>query len=355
MTSTFELCVKGTAQIKSISCYDTAFKKPAIHCDATIDETNGNVNPNSVSSCFSLGVRNISPLVDAEIIDGALMVETVGAGIVTDEIAQLDIEEEPVQPPVIFEFVDQRKSNTSEGACNCCQKVLNKMDYFQKKVLKEVGRYRQETMQAIRQFSDRYDVLLKSEEFQSIVPEEELAKQRLDEEFETQFTEDFPVKTSLLIIATDTKIKSDREYKKRFIAKLKRKEKEPNEIKSVRKLSLCAASCLSEFTLLGTPKKGNFSALESLIGVLAQIVEKQFPKCDAYKIIKEVVQQRTKSAADFVAYIKKIEQPTAGNESEELGDGAGNHLQYQFNAKETENFALQLAVEASALASQTEN
>ncbi len=274
-----------------------------------------------LSSCLSLnalGINNASPFVDSDSID------IVDTSIVTEGTDQQNIAE-ALETPIIFEFVDQRKSSTA-AACkckgNCCQKMLNKMDYFQKKMLNEVGRYRQETMQAIRQFTERYDVLLKSKEFQSIVPQEDLAKQAKDEEFDTQFTDDFPAETSLLIIETDKKIKTDREFRKRFISKLKRKEKDANETKAVRQFlkSLCAASCLSEFTWLGTQTKKSFSALESLIDVIALIVEEQFPKCDAYKIIKEVVQQRTKSAAEHMA-MKKIQKPIAGVVKERNGTG----------------------------------
>lgn len=291
---------------------------------------------NLLSSCLSLGalgIRNISPIVDPEPIG------IVGTGIITEETQQNIAED--LETPVIFEFIDQRQGITScKGACNCCgQKFLNKMDYFQKKMLSEVGRYRQETMQAIRHFADRYDVLLKSPEFQSIVPEEDQVKQALDEEFETQFTNDFPAMTSLAIIETDKKIKSDRGFRKRFIAKLKRKEKDANETKAVRQFLkiLCAASCLSEFTWLGTQTKESFSALESLIYVIALIVEGQFPKCDAYKIIKEVVKQRTKSAAEYMASLKKLEQQAASVVKERQCTGTANDQRNDDDTNEVES------------------
>lgn len=259
------------------------------------------------------------------------------SNIVTEETDEQYIAPD-LQTPMIFEFVDQRQGITSsKDTCNCCQKILNKMDYFQKKMMNEVGRYRQETMQAIRHFTDRYDVLLKSEEFQSIVPEEDLVKQALDEEFELQFTNDFPAKTNVVIIEADKKIKSDRGFRKRFIAKLKRKEKDANETKAVRQFLklLCAKSCLSEFTWLGTQKKKNFSALESLIDVIALIVEEWFPKCDAYKIIKEVVQQRTKSAAEYMTSSKKLEQPAACVMlQQQQGTAATNDQRFDGNVNE---------------------
>lgn len=308
-------------EVKTISCYDNAFRKPETNMgsDDAVDSNNQSLCDDAVNSnnqSLYGGESSTSP-VGAGVIN-ELMFETVDVS--TDEIAHQSIQDDLQQHPVMFEFIDQRTSATKDG-CNCYKKLLNKMDYFHKKVLKEVGRYRSETTQAIRQFTERYDVLLKSPEFQSVIPEKDQAEALLEEEFEAHFTNDFPMTRHLGLIEIDGKLKTDRSYKKKFVAKLKRKEKQSNETKSVRKIlkSLCAASCLSEFTWLGTAKKASFSALESLIGVIVLIVEEQFPNCDAYKIIKDVVQQRTKSAADYVSSVKKQQADAASSEKRDSG------------------------------------
>lgn len=135
---------------------------------------------------------------------------TDGTNLGTEQILQNDIVPDAEHQEVLIEFIDQRQSNISKDKCSCSQKILNKIDYFQKKMLKELGRYRQETMQVIRGFSDRYDVLLNSNECRAVVPERELANEARNVEFENQFNNDFPVKGKLLLIKTDNTIKTDR-------------------------------------------------------------------------------------------------------------------------------------------------
>lgn len=231
-----------------------------------------------------------------------------------------EITHEDIAQDVIFEFLDQQNDNASKSKCNCCQKLLNKMDYMQKKFLKEVGRYRQETLQAIRQFSDKYEVLLKSQEFNTPEVANQAASQAKNDEFEVQFKNLFPVLSKLALIEINETIRTERDFKRRLTSKLKciAKEKKENETKVTRLLlkSICSSICLSDFTWLGTEKKGSFSELEALIEVMTSVVEFYFPGCDAFKTVKQVVQQRTKSAAEAE---KQLKNPSDVLESEYLG------------------------------------
>ncbi len=219
-----------------------------------------------------------------------------------DRIADIEQEE---SPHIVFEFVDHKQKTSSKNNCNCSQKLMNKMDYMQKTFLKEIRNYRQETTQAIRHFSDRYDVLLKSQEFQSPALAQQADSQAQDDEFEVDFKDSFPRATNDLLIETNNTIRTDRDYKLRLVSKLERiiSNENATEDKIIRQLlkAIGTSLCFSEFTWFGTEKKANFSELEALIGVMTTIVERQFPKCDGYKAVKRVVQQRTKSAAEFEA------------------------------------------------------
>lgn len=218
---------------------------------------------------------------------------------------------------VMIEFIDEQTSSSTNFKCKCLQKVMNKIDYFQKKVFKQLALNRQESDKAIRELSDRVDVLLCSENVQNKVPD---AAVTLREEFEVQFKEMFPVAVNKLLVDVSDKIKSEKDFKKKLLLKLSQKTEE-TEIKATRKILklLCTSSCLSGFTWTGSSagptQKLNFSSLEPLIEVITHAIEEQFPKCGAYTILKRVVQQRTKSANESESKKKETESQVNNQQS----------------------------------------
>lgn len=241
--------------------------------------------------------------------------DSLNLACINHDISNEDIDQEvtgDIAEGVVFEFIDQRNKNGSQNKCNCscCQKLINKVDYMQKKLLKELGRYRQEVMQVIRQFSDKYDSLLKSQEIDLPDLSTQAANRAQMEEFEAKFKSLFPAANKLALKGINETICTEHDFKRLLTFKLKCivKEERTNEIILTRLILrlIGSSGCWSEFTWTGTDKKANFSELEALIQVITTVVECQFPTADAFKTLKSCVQQRTKSAAEFESFL--IEQ-----------------------------------------------
>lgn len=257
---------------------------------------------NTIDFSSELAQRTLSPLLDVNNVSG----ETFKSDSASVNVGINEVDNE--HQDVVIEFIDQQTNSSTNDKCKCLQKLMNKIDYFQKKVLKQVGFYRQETAKSIRELTDRVDVLLNSHNIQDDVADAPITS---SDEFEVQFKAMFPIAVNKMLVEASNKVKNERDFKKRLLLMLNQKTEE-NETKATRKIlkSLCSASCLSGFTWTGTPattKKLSFSSLEPLIDVITQVIEDQFPKCNAYGILKHVVQQRTKSANESASKMKEVE------------------------------------------------
>lgn len=309
-----------TAKITGIGDYNNAIVKSIASDNASAMDT---INRSKIASdemvddnCFALDMstRNILPVSGENIIDfppGVVqrtfspllnVINASASGLQTFNSTSIEKagtdEVDNEHQDVVIEFIDQQTSSVTNDKCKCSQKIMNKIDYFQKKVLKQLGLYRQETAKSIHELSERVDVLLNSDHIQEKIADATIT---LSDEFEDQFKEMFPVKNNTMLVEVNDKIKNERDFKKRLLSKLNQKTEE-NEIKATRKIlkTLCNGSCLSGFTWtggsIGTMKKLSFLSLEPVIDVITQVVKDQFPQCEPYGILKRVVQQRTKSA-----------------------------------------------------------
>lgn len=301
-------------------------------------EVNETLTPEHNESNESLNVTRIVDINQDIAIGNVVHIVDINEDIACGNIAHIldsnkDIAREESDLEVaedVFEFVDQRNKNGSKHKCNCgcCQKLINKVDYMQKKFFKELGRYRQEVMQAIRHFNDKCDSMLKSQEFDSSDLSTQAANRAKMEEFEVQFKSRFPAANKLVLIGINETICTDRDFRRLLTFKLKciAKEEKTDETKLTRLiLKLVGSSgCWSEFTWTGTDKKANFSELEALIQVITTVVECQFPTVDAFKILKSCVQQRAKSAAEFEAKKRLNNGETENSDTNTMTEPNGN-------------------------------
>lgn len=192
---------------------------------------------------------------------------------------------------------------------NCCkahQKVLNKIDYVQKKLSKEMSVLRQET-RSNRQLLLRVLNLLSPTEVQAEDVRddqmEEPAQLQIDmaelDRFNAKYKEIFPISSSDSIVDFNKSLKDDQPFADYLFAKLSQ-IKGADEIKTVRKIlkELCSVPCLKDFTWLGTKKMKCFQDLHLIIEMISKLLKDKYPECDAINIIAKVVKQRTKSAKE---------------------------------------------------------
>ncbi|XP_037032230.1 uncharacterized protein LOC119071484 [Bradysia coprophila] len=187
---------------------------------------------------------------------------------------------------------------------DCCkghQKILNKIDYVQKKLSKELGQLRQETngnrkllLQLLKRNED--DGNGQPEDVQDEPVHLDMAE---IDEFNEKFKSVFPIKDSEYLIHFNKSLKMDQKFADNLLQKLEQM-KGDDETKTARKIlkALCHFECLKDFTWLGTRKMKSFQDLHLIVDMMTKLIEGKYPQCDAMSILTKVVQQRTKSAKE---------------------------------------------------------
>lgn len=189
----------------------------------------------------------------------------------------------------------------------CMDKMRNKIDYFQKRVLNEISDFKRETMLSIRKLTDVVTRSLNTELNQE---EEE------DVELTEKYKGIFPVNHKDTLHAVNKRIKSESEFKMFFELKME-KITGKDAIKMIN--AIWTINCIGKFTWLGTKNKDRFCDLESLIYLMVKILESRFPECGAYNIIELVVKQRAKSAGEAIKENGKISNNSSENVSANSG------------------------------------
>lgn len=213
----------------------------------------------------------------------------------------------------------QHFHDQNTGCCKGHQKVLNKMDYAQKKILKELGLLRQETnsnrklmlqlLQTRRPFNDETESNRDEMDIETVPAEVQVDAVDMVEldEFTEKCKAIFPIKECDFIIDFNKSLKLDQKFAEMLYEKLDH-IKGDDEIKTARKMLkfLCDFRCLKDFTWMGTKKMKSFQELHLIVGMITKILKGKYPACDAMDILTKVVQQRTKSAKEaWVEYLKK--------------------------------------------------
>lgn len=268
--------------------------------------------------------------------------------------------------------VDQQQESCGQSCCKLYQKVLNKIDYVQKKWSKEFGLLRHESrlnqqlllrvLKAVEtnegQFGD-----IQNEQIDASC-EEDVAEPLLDmaelDRLNARYKATFPITSSELIIDFNKSLKDDEEFAKYLFAKLS-SIKGSDEMKTARKIfkELCDYRCMKDFTWLGTKRMKCFQELHLIIEMVSKLLNKGYPQCDAYDIIMKVVKQRTKSAKE--AYAGKLAEEAAAlaapksnvvqNQIEvgdiNKGDGSSRLDHHQIAAAEANNIVCNQGIDTA--------
>lgn len=220
--------------------------------------------------------------------------------------------------PVRFQLATSNEASDSRccslSSCKCYQKLSNKMEWLHKKISSEFNSIRAEIMTNRQIILD----LMTPRQNQPVVIQDEVKENELDltddevDAFNAAFKSVFPVSTSDALFEFNETC--DEKFKKFVVFKLEKLHGD-DETKTVRKMlkSLCDVQCMSQHTWFGTKKKASFSKLQSIVDMIVGVMETKYPKCDANELLKGVVQQRTKSAAEKVD--KMNSQSTAAESS----------------------------------------
>lgn len=210
------------------------------------------------------------------------------------ELTPINHNEQPDGSCLPFVNQVELENHPLSNECKCMGKMRNKMDYFQKRVLSEISDFRRETMSSIRNLAD-----IVSRSLNIVLDEEADEAGEISDELSEKYEGMFPVNDKDTLHAVNKRIKSETDLKLFLQLKLD-KISNIDATKTARKMlnALCTVNCISQFTWLGTKKKDKFSDLESLIDIIAKIMEQRFPKCGAFNIIETVVKQRAKSAGE---------------------------------------------------------
>ncbi len=204
-----------------------------------------------------------------------------------------------------------QQSSCTQNCCKLHQKVMNKIDYLQKKWFKELSLLRQEG-NANRELLLRVLNLLSPTERQAedIVMDqteescgEGVARPILDmaelDKFNERYKETFPISSSEFIIEFNKSLKDDEDFAANLYDKLSLITAE-DETKTARKIfkEICDFRCMKDFTWHGTKKMKSFQELHLIIEMISKLLKEKFKDCAAYDIIMKVVKQRTKSAKE---------------------------------------------------------
>ncbi|KAG4076467.1 hypothetical protein HA402_005910 [Bradysia odoriphaga] len=191
--------------------------------------------------------------------------------------------------------VHQLEASTNLTNCKCVEKLRNKIDYFQKRVMAEIADLRNEVLKSIRSLTE---IVRRGS---SNDPGPVSSDEDLSDELIEKYSLAIPANDQISLRAINQSIKTDADFKK-FLNLEFEKISSVDAIKTARKMlnAVCTVKCFGQFTWLGTKEKERFSEFNHLIEFMIKILEKKFPKCGAYKILESVVKQRTKSAGEAV-------------------------------------------------------
>lgn len=217
--------------------------------------------------------------------------------VVLDTIGSQFINQCGIQNQNVRAQVHELEVSTNESNCKCLDKLRNKMDYFQKRMIGEMADLRHDMMKSIRNLTD---IVLRGSSNQQPTqdtPDEDDNSHELIEKYAGHI----PVNDKIALRAINQRIKADAEFKK-FLQLEFERISAVDAVKTARKMlnAVCTVSCFGQFTWLGTKDKDRFSELQFLIEFITKILESRFTNCGAYKIIESVVKQRTKSAGEAV-------------------------------------------------------
>lgn len=232
--------------------------------------------------------------------------------------------------------VMNQASNGAQGSC--CkghQKVMNKLDYVNKKISKEVSLLRQETAGNRKLLVQVLSLLQpgqnEANHEQTGENQDEQAQLNVAEIdcFNEKYKATFPIKDCDFIIDFNKSMKDDQQFVNGLFSKLS-KIKGDDEAKTARKIlkELCHFRCLKDFTWEGT-KKGmkSFQNLHLIVELITKLLTEKYPGCEALEILKKVVQQRTKSAKEAFDKVKLTDQKvesSAALDSEQSAAAAGS-------------------------------
>lgn len=218
--------------------------------------------------------------------------------VVLDTTGSQFINQCELQDQNIRAQVHELEVSTNESNCKCSDKLRNKIDYFQKRVIGEIADLRHDFMKSIRNLTDI--VLRGSNNPQSTQQDTPDEDDKSDELIE-KYAGHLPVNDKIELRSINQRIKSDAEFKMFLDIKFERISA-VNAVKTARKMlnAMCTVNCFGQFTWLGTKDKDPFVELQFLIDCICKVLESRFPKCGAYTIIESVVKQRTKSAGEAV-------------------------------------------------------
>lgn len=187
------------------------------------------------------------------------------------------------------------QTEASSNHCKCMDKIRNKIDYFQKRVLREMADFRHETTKSIRKLTEIVVRMSNAGPNTDSQIQEVAAIDALADKYKAFF----PVADKNAMHSMNNRIESDADFKMFMEAKLE-KICGIDATKTIRKIlkACCTVACLGQFSWLGTSNKDRFCKMENFIGLMAQTLENRFPNCDAFSVIETVVKQRTKSAGE---------------------------------------------------------
>lgn len=213
----------------------------------------------------------------------------------------------------------QNSCAPGKSCCKCHQKILNKIDYVQKKHSKELALVRQETSE-MRKLLEQ--VLKSRSQRQSIEVSEGNGDEGDDiqgdpvhvdmaeiDEFNEKYKATFPINDCSFMIHFNKSLKLDQKFADSLFKKLDQ-IRGVDETKTARKIlkELCDFRCLKDFTWLGTKKMKSFQDLHLILEMMTKLLTEKYPECNAMSVITKVVQQRTKSAKEaWVEFLKKKE------------------------------------------------
>ncbi|XP_037050024.1 uncharacterized protein LOC119084233 [Bradysia coprophila] len=225
-----------------------------------------------------------------------------------------------------IDTIDQQQARCSSSG-SCCkshQKVLNKIDYLQKKWCKEMSVLRQESS-SNRQLLLQVISLLRPTEGQTdktvngqidesgcAVDAEPILDMAELSEFNALYKKTFPIKSSEFIVDFNASLKDDKKFAENLFKKLLQ-IKGDDETKTVRKIlkELVDVRCLKDFTWLGTKKMKSFQDLHLIIAMISKVLGEKYPNCVAIDVIMKVVKQRTKSAKEAYLGLVAAEAATS--------------------------------------------
>lgn len=241
----------------------------------------------------------------------------------------------------------------SLSSCKCYQKLCNKMEWLHKKIFNEFNSIRGEILTNRQMFLD-YTSRQQQGGEQPVVVQDEEKENMLDltddevDTFNATFKRDFPVSSSDALVEFNET--DDEKFKKFVLLKLEKLQGD-DDTKTVRKIlkSLCDVHCMSQYTWFGTKKKKSFSKLQSVVDMIVGIMETKYPKCDANELLKVVVQQRTKSAAEKVDKINSQSTAAGPSQSAQSNDNSnGTSLPPSPSTEQSQTFSVESVSSASS-------